>query len=67
MLRNVKRGKLQDLAKEQIKAYILDSGLKSGDYLPTENKLAQRLGISKTTVREALKALENVGILEVQL
>jgi len=64
MLLNVKRGKLQDLAKEQIKSLIIDSGLKSGDHLPTENKLAEQLGISKTTVREALKALENVGILE---
>jgi DNA-binding FadR family transcriptional regulator len=66
MLRNVKRGKLQDLVKEQIKTYIIDSGLKSGDHLPTESNLAEQLGISKTTVREALKALENVGILEVR-
>ncbi len=63
-LRNVKQGKLQDRVKEQIKAYIVNSGLKSGDQLPTENSLAEQLGISKTTVREALKALENVGILE---
>ncbi len=64
MLKNLRPGKLQDLAKEQIKAFIRDSGLKSGDQLPTENNLAESLGISKTTVREALKALENVGILE---
>ncbi|MCX7030671.1 MAG: FadR/GntR family transcriptional regulator [Spirochaetes bacterium] len=64
MLRNVKGGKLQDLVKQQIRAHIIDSGLKSGDHLPTESKLAEQLGISKTTVREALKALENVGILE---
>jgi DNA-binding FadR family transcriptional regulator len=63
-LRNVKPGKLQDLVKEQIRAYIVNSGLKSGDQLPTESSLAEQLGISKTTVREALKALENVGILE---
>ncbi len=42
----------------------MNSGLKSGDQLPTESSLAEQLGISKTTVREALKALENVGILE---
>jgi DNA-binding FadR family transcriptional regulator len=63
-LRNVKTGKLQDLVREQIRAYIINSGLKSGDQLPTESNLAEQLGISKTTVREALKALENVGILE---
>jgi DNA-binding FadR family transcriptional regulator len=64
MLRNLKSGKLQDLAREQIKAFILDSGLKSGDQLPTESTMAEKLGVSKTTVREALKALANVGILE---
>ena len=64
MLRNLKSGKLQDLAREQIKAFILDSGLKSGDQLPTESAMAEKLGVSKTTVREALKALANVGILE---
>ncbi|MGA2975485.1 MAG: FCD domain-containing protein [Spirochaetia bacterium] len=64
MLRSLKTGKLQDLAKEQIKAFILDSGLKSGDQLPTETSMAEKLGVSKTTVREALKALANVGILE---
>lgn len=64
MLQNLRSGKLQDLAKEQIKSFILDSGLKSGDQLPTESSLAEKLGISKTTVREALKALENVGIIE---
>jgi DNA-binding FadR family transcriptional regulator len=63
-LRNVKPGKLQDIVREQIRAYIVNSGLKSGDQLPTESSLAEQLGISKTTVREALKALENVGILE---
>jgi DNA-binding FadR family transcriptional regulator len=63
-LRNVKPGKLQDIVREQIRAYIVNSGLKSGDQLPTESNLAEQLGISKTTVREALKALENVGILE---
>jgi DNA-binding FadR family transcriptional regulator len=64
VLRNVKPGKLQDIVREQIRAYIVNSGLKSGDQLPTESSLAEQLGISKTTVREALKALENVGILE---
>ncbi len=64
MLKNLRPGKLQDLAKEQIKSFIVDTGLKSGDQLPTESNLAEKLGISKTTVREALKALENVGILE---
>jgi DNA-binding FadR family transcriptional regulator len=64
VLRNLKSGKLQDLVREQIKAFILDSGLKAGDQLPTESRMAENLGISKTTVREALKALENVGILE---
>jgi DNA-binding FadR family transcriptional regulator len=64
MFQSLKTGKLQDLVRDQIKAFILGSGLKPGDQLPTESEMAEKLGISKTTVREALKALENVGILE---
>jgi DNA-binding FadR family transcriptional regulator len=64
MLQNLRPERLQDRVKEQIKNFILDSGLKPGDQLPTENDMAQKLGVSKTTLREALKVLANVGILE---
>ena len=53
---------------EQIIAYIrgaISSGkLRPGDRLPPEMDLAQHLGVSRPTVREALKALEALNVLE---
>lgn len=50
--------------QESLKAYIDANALKGGDPLPPESFLAQQLGISRNSVREAIKALESVGILE---
>jgi GntR family transcriptional regulator, transcriptional repressor for pyruvate dehydrogenase complex len=48
----------------QIEAYIRENGLKAGDRLPTDRELAAMLGVSRPTVRMALKALESLGRLE---
>ena len=42
---------------EQIKASILDGRLKADDRLPTEHDLAEQFGVSRPTIREALKRL----------
>ncbi|MEM7024165.1 MAG: FadR/GntR family transcriptional regulator, partial [Pseudomonadota bacterium] len=42
---------------EQIKASILDGRLKADDQLPTEHDLAEQFGVSRPTIREALKRL----------
>lgn len=47
-----------------LKEYITASDLRPGDPLPAEGELARRLGVSRTSVREAVKALETVGVLE---
>ena len=57
-------GRLHESARGRIKEYVLAHGLKGGDALPPEGRLAQELGISRTSVREAVKALESLGILE---
>lgn len=49
-----------------IKEYIVTSGMKSGDSIPTEMVLSDRLGISRTAIREGLKGLEALGIIEVR-
>jgi DNA-binding FadR family transcriptional regulator len=51
-------------AQERIKQYIVDNALGPGDSLPTEFDLSRRLGISRNSLREALKALETVGVVE---
>jgi len=65
-LKNLKTQDLQELIQEQLKLYIVENGVKSGDPFPTENELAERLGISRTAIREALKRLETLGIIEVR-
>src|ERR671912_516559 len=50
--------------QESLRGYIEDNQLKAGDALPPEGYLAQQLGVSRNSMREAIKALESVGILE---
>lgn len=57
---------LNKMIQEQVKAYIRDHALRPGDKLPTEAKLAEELGVSRPAIREALRGLEALGIIEVQ-
>lgn len=50
--------------QESLRTYIDDNQLKAGDALPPENFFAQQLRVSRNSVREAIKALESLGILE---
>ncbi|MFB0619705.1 FadR/GntR family transcriptional regulator [Streptomyces sp. AGS-58] len=52
--------------QEQIKKLIVDQRLPSGAPLPTEPELMRLLGVSRNSVREALKALQAVGIVEIR-
>ena len=49
----------------QLENYIERYGLKPGDRLPTERVMAEQLGISRGTLREAFRILEANGIVEV--
>ena len=42
---------------DQLRAAIVEGRLKIGERLPTEDELAQRFGVSRPSVREALKRL----------
>ncbi len=50
--------------QESLRSYIDDNNLKAGSPLPPEGELAQQLGVSRNSVREGIKALESVGVLE---
>ena len=52
--------------QERIKRLVLDRRLGSGDPLPTEPELMELLGASRNSVREALKALQAMGIVEIR-
>ena len=49
---------------EVLKDWIAERGLKPGDRLPQERDLISRFGVSKGTIREALKALDAQGIIK---
>lgn len=48
---------------EQIKANIMNKDLKPGDKLPSERELSEKTGASRASVREALRALEMIGVI----
>lgn len=57
---------LTDQAIEKVKAMILAGELRPGDRLPPEKELSERLGLSRSSLREAVKALETVRVLDVR-
>lgn len=50
--------------QESLRTFINDNNLEAGTPLPAEGDLAQQLGVSRNSLREGIKALESVGILE---
>lgn len=65
-LERVTRPRLYEQLVEQILAYIESAQLKPGDLLPAERDLAERLGVSRATLAQALVALEVLGVIDVQ-
>lgn len=63
-LKALKRTPLLHQIQEEIKGYVIRNNLKPGDALPSEGDLARQLGIGRNSVREAVKSLEVLGILE---
>ncbi|MEU4690408.1 FadR/GntR family transcriptional regulator [Actinoplanes sp. NPDC023714] len=55
-----------DEVQERIKQLILERGLTAGDPMPTELDLLEEINVSRNSLREALKALQAVGIVEIR-
>jgi GntR family transcriptional regulator, transcriptional repressor for pyruvate dehydrogenase complex len=51
-------------AFEQLISYVVHGEWKAGDRIPPERELCQQLGIARTSLREALKAMELIGMLD---
>src|ERR1700694_3028646 len=64
MYRTVKTSRLFEQIVQQVEDSILKGQLKPGDQLPAERELAQRFGVSRTAVREAVKTLREKGLVE---
>lgn len=51
---------------DRIREQVADGRLKRGDKLPPERQLAEQLGVSRLAIREALRSLENAGLVVLQ-
>ncbi|TDC11198.1 FadR family transcriptional regulator [Streptomyces sp. 8K308] len=60
------RSVMSDEVQRRIKQLILDRRLAPGDPLPTESELMGRFDVSRNSVREALKALQAVDIVDIR-
>jgi GntR family transcriptional regulator, transcriptional repressor for pyruvate dehydrogenase complex len=65
-LRPVRRSRLYEEVVERLRELIEVQELKPGDRLMSERELAERLGVSRTSVRQALTALEVMGLVRVR-
>lgn len=52
------------MVAEKIKQLIVEQNLEAGDKLPTETELCERLNVARHTLREGIKRLSQLGILE---
>jgi GntR family transcriptional repressor for pyruvate dehydrogenase complex len=60
----VQTSRLYEQIVQQIEESVHKGALKEGDQLPAERELAQQFGVSRTAVREAIKALHEKGIVD---
>jgi DNA-binding FadR family transcriptional regulator len=59
--------RISELIVEQIRMLIRQQQLNPGDRLPAERDLCERFGVSRVTVREALRVLEANGLVEIRV
>lgn len=62
--RIVKR-KLSDEVLDRLKRLIVEGGMKPGDEMPSERELMERFGVGRPAIREAMQALCNLGLVEI--
>ncbi|HEX2501075.1 MAG TPA: FadR/GntR family transcriptional regulator [Methylomirabilota bacterium] len=65
-LEPVRSTRIYEEIVRQIRLLITDGHLKSGDRLPPERDLAERFRVSRTSVREAMRALESRGLIGIR-
>lgn len=59
-------GRVAERVVDEIFAYIEANGLMTGDKLPPERVFIERLGVSRSSLREALRILSTIGIVDVR-
>ncbi len=66
MYQEIQHGRLYEQIVDQIEKRILNGDLEPGDKLPSEPELAKQFCVSRTAIREAMKALTQKGLVVVQ-
>jgi DNA-binding FadR family transcriptional regulator len=67
LFNRVSLGRISEVIVEQIRLLMRQGQLKPGDRLPPERDLCERFGVSRVTVREALRMLESSGLVEIRV
>jgi len=67
LFRAAKQNRIFQDVVEQIQEAIIQGHLKVGDRLPAERELKEMLQTSRSTLREALRVLEQKGLIEIKL
>ena len=62
----IKRSRLYESAVDQIRSLILADDYRPGDRLPSERELAEQLSVGRPSVREALRTLGAMGLIEIR-
>lgn len=56
---------IPEVVLEQIQKLLAEGKLRPGDHLPSEMELAERFGVGRSSIREAMRVLQLVGVVEV--
>ena len=62
----IKQPRVSEEVFRQLKGAVLSSDFKAGDKLPPERELAEQFQVSRIAIREAVRALENSGFVEIR-
>ena len=66
MFKPIQTDRISNVVVDQIKDAVFQKKLKAGDKLPSERQLMDQFKTSRVTIREALRTLEQFGILEIR-
>jgi len=64
VFQSIENKRISEIIIEQIEKMIMDGTLKVGDKLPPERELTEMFNVGRPALREALKALEVIGLIE---
>ena len=66
IIKPIKTQKIYEQIVDQIGQLVIEGHLKPGDRLPSERELVERFQVSRSSIREAVSALELMGLIEVR-